>query len=342
MAKKRYTPPTFFEEILSSFSNTDLQHWLNDIGIQTFVGSSKRVFPLKGIKPIEVLNAFIKILNHKNVDIKTNYTWKGWHKKALLFEHKQQLVEINSDITVLAMGGGSWKITGSDGLWTNYLKEKEIVIKPFEASNCAYKINWPLQFIQTEEGKQLKNIAITCSQKEQKGEIVITKFGIEGGAIYALSKQIRKQLNLQNSAIIFLDLKPMFALEQIKSKLQNSQTKTIKKRLQETINLNPTQINLLNALLSKQEFTNLEILAFKIKKLPITLLGAAPIDEAISTVGGVCLTEIDSTFQLHKMPNTYFIGEMLDWDAPTGGYLLQACMSMGKYLGQKLNNTTFK
>ncbi len=341
MLKTRYTPASFFENILNAFSNLDLQNWLNNIGIQTFVGSSKRVFPNKGIKPIEVLTAFIQVLNNNKIAIKTNYTWKGWHSKALLFEHNQQLVEINADITVLALGGSSWKITGSNGLWVTYFKEKAIDMIPFEASNCAFKIEWTEQFIETEEGKQLKNIAISCGQKVKRGEVVITKFGIEGGAIYALSTEIRQLLKAQNKAQIFIDLKPTLTNEQIKTKLFTNHSKTIKQQLTQALNLNQTQINLLKATLSKQDFINLDTLALKIKKLPITITAAAPLNEAISTVGGIALSEIDDTLQLKKLPNTYCIGEMLDWDAPTGGYLLQGCFSMGNFLGKHLNKTTF-
>ena len=338
----RYTPSSFFENIISSFTNNDLRNWFHNIGIETHVGSSKRVFPLKGIKPIDVLNAILNVFKKKNVSIKTGHTWKGWKNNELLFETSDQSVTVKADITIFALGGGSWKVTGSDGTWTNYFAEKGIDIIPFQASNCAYEIKWRKEFISIAEGKSLKNISLKCGSKEKKGELVITKFGLEGGAIYALSPEIRKRLNSTNSAQLLLDLKPSLTLVEIKNKISHRGNKSITKHLENELNLNEVQIALLKSIISKEDFTNIETLSEKIKNLPLLITSASPIDEAISTVGGISLTEIDNTFQLKKLSNNYAIGEMLDWDAPTGGYLLQGCFSMGHYLAKKLNDSKVK
>ncbi len=322
----RYTPSEFFKNIITSFTNTDLRDWFNRIGIETFVGSSKRIFPIEGIKPIDVLNAILNELKKKNVDIKTNQRWKGFDDP-----------EIKADITIFALGGASWKVTGSDGAWTNYFSEKGIDIIPFQASNCAYEVKWKEEFISVAEGRSLKNISVKCDAKERNGELVITKFGLEGGAIYALSPEIRTHLNKEGFAKVNLDLKPSLTVEQIKDKFRARGNRTIKKLLIDRLSFDETQIELLKTILSKDDFTNLEILAQKIKVLPITLTSAAPIDDAISTVGGISLNEIDTNFQLKKLLNNYCIGEMLDWDAPTGGYLLQGCFSMGYCLAKHLN-----
>jgi predicted flavoprotein YhiN len=187
------------------------------------------------------------------------------------------------------------------------------------------------------EGKSLKNISISCDHKNKKGEVVITKFGIEGGAVYALSPQIRKHLQANEEAQLYIDLKPHLTYEQIRDKFSSRGNRSIKKLLIDRLSFDDVHIELLKTLLTKDEFTDLELLARKIKKLPITISSMAPIDEAISTVGGIPLTEIDTNFQLKKMQRNYVIGEMLDWDAPTGGYLLQGCFSMGHSLAQKLN-----
>ncbi len=336
----RYTPSNFFKNIISSFSNNDLRDWLKSIGIETYVGTSSRIFPTKGIKPIDVLNAILNELKRKNVNIKTNHIWKGWENDKLNFEGCPPLEGAGggSSITIFCLGGSSWKVTGSDGAWTNYFSKKGIDIIPFQASNCAYEVKWKEAFINIAEGKSLKNIAIKCDAKERKGELVITKFGLEGGAIYALSPKIRKHLNDEGTANVFLDLKPSLSLEQIKDKFSARGNRSIKKLLIDRLNFDDTQIELLKTLLSKDDFTYLEDLAKKIKNLPITITSSAPIDEAISTVGGIALSEIDSNFQLKKLPNNYCIGEMLDWDAPTGGYLLQGCFSMGYLLATFLNN----
>ncbi|MDP1743947.1 MAG: NAD(P)-dependent oxidoreductase [Bacteroidota bacterium] len=333
----RYTPASFFSSIITSFTNTDLRNWLTNIGIETFVGSSKRVFPLKGIKPIDVLNAILAVLKKKNVSIKTRHTWKGWNNNELIFETANQPINVKVDIAIFALGGGSWQVTGSDGSWTNYFSEKEIDIIPFQASNCAYEIKWGNEFIKIAEGASLKNISLKCGDKEKKGELVITRFGLEGGSIYALSAEIRKQLNSNNTAKIFLDLKPSLTVVEIKNKISNKGNKSLSKHLENELNLNPVQLALLKTVLSKTDFTNIETLSEKIKNLELIITSAAPVDEAISTVGGISLNEIDNNFQLKKLPGQYVIGEMLDWDAPTGGYLLQGCFSMGYFLAKRLN-----
>jgi predicted flavoprotein YhiN len=197
-------------------------------------------------------------------------------------------------------------------------------------------------FLDQAEGKALKNIAFSSLGKEKKGEAVITHTGIEGGAIYALSPQIRKQLADQGSAEVFLDLKPAFTLAEVKNKVEGGRgTKSWTKHLEDQLRLDKIKIALLKEILSKDEFMIPSRVAEKIKKLPLHIHSLAPLDEAISTVGGVSLQAIDSHFQLKAMPGNYVIGEMLDWDAPTGGYLLQGCFSMGNALGKYLNTSVF-
>lgn len=336
----RYTPAAFFPKIIAFFSNTDLRHWLASVGIPTVIGSSKRVFPEKGIKPVDVLEAILKVLKEKHVALNAKYLWKGWNSsRQLIFATHDQTTAITADIVVFALGGASWQATGSDGAWTNYFAEKGIEIVPFQASNCAYALKWKNEFLELAEGGALKNIALRCGDKEKKGELIITKFGLEGGAIYALSPQIRKQLREFKTAQLFIDLKPQLSSEQIKERFSTRGKRSVKKLLLDRLNLDDRQIALLKTMLPKEEYLDLESLAGKIKNLPLTITAAAPIDEAISTVGGISLTEIDETFQLKKLPHHYAIGEMLDWDAPTGGYLLQGCFSMGYYLGSKLNES---
>ncbi len=326
---KRYTPVSFIEPILRSFSNTDLQAWLLSIGIPTFTGTSKRIFPQKGIKPIEVLNAILKILKDKNVKLQTGYNWQGEEMKA--------------DITVYALGGASWKITGSDGSWTTFFQNKGIEIIPFQPSNCAFQINWSKNLISLASGLPLKNIALKSLDIRKEGEVVITDFGIEGSAIYALSPQIRKQLDEYKKAIVFIDLKPSLSLDKLIELLESKPASTtITKFLDSNLNLSKAQLALLKNLTVKEDFLNPSILAAKIKELPLEIIGMGPIDETISTVGGIALSEIDENFQLKKLPSHYAIGEMLDWDAPTGGYLLQACFSMGYKLSKYLNKTDSK
>ena len=255
----------------------------------------------------------------------------------MIFQTKNDLIKIKSDINIFALGGKSWSITGSDGAWQNEFEKKKINIIPFQASNCAYEIKFP-EAIKTQiEGKPLKNISITCNNKTIFGEAVLTQFGIEGNAIYALSSEIRNNINTNQEAAISIDFKPLISIENIIEKLVTPHKTSWTEYISKQLNLNKTQILLLKSHLNKEEFQNIKILAQSIKNFPLTIIGLAPIDEAISTIGGIDLKEIDENCQLNKMPNHYVIGEMLNWDAPTGGYLLQACFSMGYCLGKTLN-----
>ncbi|HET6225350.1 MAG TPA: TIGR03862 family flavoprotein [Bacteroidia bacterium] len=336
----RYTPSLFFLPLIQKFNNVDFQKWLKQIGIPTYIGTSKRVFPEKGIKPIAVLNAILQLIKQRNVSVKTQHTWKGWASdQQLILNNTRQDILINPDITVFALGGASWKVTGSDGYWLRYFDEKGIATLPFQASNCAVQINWPKSFLDLAEGESLKNVSLSCNSFSKKGEVVITKFGLEGNAIYSLSPEIRKELTLQGHATIFIDLKPALEIEKILKKIKHKGNKSLSKQLENEVNINKLQLSLLKLTLSKEEYTDTNILANTIKRLPLTITGLAPIDEAISTVGGINLSEINEHFELKKLPNHFVIGEMVDWDAPTGGYLLQGCFSFGYALATYLNSS---
>ncbi len=333
--KSRYTPVSFLDNALEHFSNTDLRAWLFSLGIPTFVGSSGRVFPEKGIKPIEVLKCIVGYLIEKNVKFEFKKTFTGWDKENSLEFNSNEIIK--SDYVVFALGGSSWKVTGSDGSWLNVFNKKGIDTGPFRSSNCAYKIKWDEKFIQNHEGKPLKNISISLNNKIQKGEAVITKFGIEGNAIYGLSPQIQAALASHNEVDVYVDFKPTVNLENVIEKITHSKS-TLTTTLKEKIKLSRAEIDLLKITRTKEEFLDIQTLAKFIKRFPLKILDSAPIDEAISTSGGVDLNAIDSNFELKKIKNHFCIGEMLDWDAPTGGYLIQACASTGVYLANYLNN----
>jgi uncharacterized flavoprotein (TIGR03862 family) len=333
---ERYTPSHFLQEALIDFDNFDFQKWIDTLGIPTYIGSSKRIYPKVGIKPIEVLNAILDALNKRGVSIQYQQTWTGWNNNNNLIFN--DAIEVQSDFTVFALGGGSWKVTGSDGTWLDLFKKHQVNVVPFKASNCAYGVNWNTDFMELYEGNPLKNIAVSCGDKSQKGEVVITRFGLEGNAIYAISPQIRVELNNQQKATIFLDLKPTLSYDDLLHKIKKSTLKKTSEKLQKELKLTLAQIGLLKTYLSKETYLNSELLAQNIKKLSIELTGSALLDEAISTTGGIKLDELDSNFELKMMKNHYCIGEMIDLDAPTGGYLLQSCFSMGVYLARHLNS----
>jgi uncharacterized flavoprotein (TIGR03862 family) len=330
----KYSPIGFLDDALLGFDNEQFRKWLKYIGIPTYVGSSKRIFPEKGIKPIKVLSTIKESILSKGHNILCNNEWKGWSDtNNLLFGGES---EIEADITVFCLGGGSWKVTGSDGSWTKQFANKGMNIKPFVPANCAYEVNWKSDFITKASGKPLKNIAIESLGHWVEGEAVITEFGIEGNAVYALTDQIQSQLNGNNIGLISIDLKPMISLSEIERRIANSRRK-VTEILSNDLKLEKVKIQLLKSILTKDEFLDSKVLANKIKSLSIEVLKTEVTDKAISTTGGLALEEVGDKYQLNRMPNSYAIGEMLDWNAPTGGYLLQACFSMGNRLALHLN-----
>jgi uncharacterized flavoprotein (TIGR03862 family) len=333
----RYHPKEFIAPFIKQFTNTDFRNWLQHIGIETYVGSSKRVFPKKGMKPIEVLQAIEKELEKNQVTIHYNHTWIGWKNDDLQFAHKQTTLTIKPDITVFALGGGSWKVTGSDGGWLTHFEKEHITTLPFVPSNCAYQIKWDKELLKLIEGQALKNCEFTCHGISKKGEAVLTQFGIEGSGIYALSKPIREQLLANKAASITIDFKPELSEMQVQQRLEAHSRLSIKDNLEKKLNLTPTQIHLLKLATTKEQYHSPATLSKLIKAYPLTITDFTPIDEAISTIGGIALTEVNKHLELTKLPNHYCIGELLDWDAPTGGYLLQACFSMGYSLAKYLN-----
>ncbi|WP_298956113.1 NAD(P)-dependent oxidoreductase [uncultured Nonlabens sp.] len=330
----KYTPKDFLSAALLNFTNQDFRNWLQQIGIPTFVGSSKRVYPVKGIKPIKVLNSIMNHLKQKGVEFKHEHIFSGWdvNNNPIINNHK-----IEYDYTVFALGGASWSVTGSNGDWLITFNNKSIKTKSFQASNCGYHIKWKSKFIELNEGEPLKNIAICCNDVVQKGEAVITKFGLEGNAIYGLSPQIRQQLITNSTATIFIDFKPSLSIEKVISKIKLSSHKTIKDILKKELKLSISQIDLLKYYLKKDSYLNTNTLANYIKRFPLNVVATASIEESISTVGGIDKKSLTANYELKNLPNQYCIGEMIDWDAPTGGYLLQACTSTGVFLAKHLN-----
>ncbi|WP_343330216.1 NAD(P)-dependent oxidoreductase [Polaribacter staleyi] len=331
---ERYTPTFFLKDALLSFTNDDFRNWLQSIGVPTYIGSSKRIYPEEGIKPITVINTILKHLKEKGISFKYEHTFSGWDAQNNLILNNKITP---SDYTVFSLGGASWRVTGSNGSWLETFQKKEVTTIPFEASNCAVNIDWKSNFINQNEGNPLKNITITCDNKTQKGEAIITKFGLEGNAIYGLSPQIRTQLKSSEKASIYIDFKPMLSLENIISKVINSTFKNTTQVLKKELKLSNSQIELLKTTLSKEDYLDIVTLSKNIKNFPLEIIGLGNINAAISTVGGIDLNAVDTHFQLHKIKNQYCIGEMLNWDAPTGGYLIQGCASSGVYLAKHFN-----
>ncbi len=332
---KRYEPSPFLMSALTQFTNQDFIQWLKNNDIPTFTGSSKRIFPVKGIKPIDVLKKIKNVLNVNKVTIHCNHAFSGWNSKNQIQFDNGKLIE--SDLTIYALGGASWKVTGSDGRWISLFSQKGIKTVPFIASNCTFNINWPTLFIKNHHGTPLKNISICINDKKQLGEVVITHFGLEGNAIYALSSEIQEAIARKVDPIIYIDFKPSLSQEIILDKLKHT-SQNITQTLKNKLKLPTAIIDLIKSKTSKDEFLQKATLARMIKSFPLKIIKAGPIDKAISTKGGISVNAVDSTFQLKKMKNHYCIGEMIDWNAPTGGYLIQGCVSMGFHLAKNLND----
>lgn len=331
----RFFPEQKLEKALNGFTNQELKKFYKEIGIPTFVGTSKRIFPEQGIKPIEVLNAIVEELRDFNVSIVNNHEWDNWDSDAnLLFKNGNT---IKSDIVVFSLGGGSWKVTGSDGTWIDAFEKKGISTTAFKAANCAFNVKWPTEISDNFLGTPLKNIAISVNNKYQKGELVITEFGLEGNAIYALSKEIQDHIEKDGHAQIYVDLKPNLTEGKVLEKLRSTKEKRTTDALRKDLKLSNAELKLLKTSTTKEEFLDLVFMSKLIKKFPIKVLAAAPIDEAISTYGGVSFDALTEYFELKEISNHFCIGEMVEWNAPTGGYLLQACCSMGVYLAKHLN-----
>ena len=331
------------KKAVQRFDAVALQNWFLKMGIKTYVGTSGRVFPERGIKPIEVLEKLKAAMLTNGVKIHTNHTFIGFDKKIQPIveyrnknlPHSVKSVSIKANQYIFGLGGGSWKITGSNSEWLNYFKDIDIETKPFESSNCGLNCDFNPEFIQKFEGKPLKNIQISINDYKIKGEALITKYGLEGNAIYPIVPLVRKSLKNNSKTSIYIDLKPNNSTKELLQKITNKKIAT--KNYGYVFNLEKVQIQLLKNTLSKKDYLNPLSFAKQIKNVPVIIQSLRPVEEAISTVGGIVMSQINSSFNLIKQPHISIIGEMLDWDAPTGGFLLQTCFSSGYSVASSLD-----
>lgn len=311
----------FLRPAIEHFTPQDLRDWCHDLGEDTFVGTSGRVFP-KSFKASPLLRAWLSRLQSYGVTFHYNFEWTGQ--------------DLGADITILALGGASWPRLGSDAAWTKILTDKGIIINPFRPANSGFLSNWSDIFKNKFAGYPVKSITLTHGDNTTHSEMMITANGVEGGGIYALSKFIRNDIEQNQSTTLYIDFKPNIPQEKIEKMLNAPRGRdSFSNYLRKVLGLSPVMIGLL------QEDRNITTLnradlASRIKNYPLHLNGVADIDRAISSAGGIALHEVDENFQLKKLPNTYAIGEMLDWEAPTGGYLLQATFSMAVWVGKSL------
>jgi uncharacterized flavoprotein (TIGR03862 family) len=318
---------------LAKFTPADLRAWSQELGIETFVGTSGRVFPAK-MKASPLLRAWLKRLQNNGVKINTRHVWKGWEDHSFLFETTNGEIKIKRDAVVLALGGASWPRLGSSGAWVHWLELAGVKVETFRPANCGFEVNWSSHFREKFNGRPIKSVVLTFKDFSSQGEFIVTRQGVEGSLIYAVSSRLRDEIDSKGIATIMLDLAPDWSREKLIKALSHPRgSRSLSSHLEKSIGFKGVKVGLLHEFMSKESLSNNEKVAGAIKELFISLIGIRPIEEAISSAGGVKFEELDSRLMIKKIPGVFCAGEMLDWEAPTGGYLLTACMATGRAAG---------
>jgi len=328
----------WIEPMLKEFGANELRAWAQELGIETFIGTSGRVFPVN-MKASPLLRAWLKRLQSNGVTIHTRHRWIGWNEdQALRFKTVDGEILVKADAVILALGGGSWRRLGSDGAWVSWLEQAGVKVEALKPSNCGFDVAWSSHFKEKFQGHPLKSVVLSFESFRQQGEFVITKHGVEGSLIYACSASIRDAIAAQGTTNIQLDLAPNLMRDDVLKKLSKPRgSKTMASHLEKMVGIKGVKAGLLREFLSKDDFASgasVERLTDAIKNLSVPLIAPRPLDEAISSAGGILFEELDEHLMLKKIPGVFCAGEMLDWEAPTGGYLLTACFASGRVAGQ--------
>jgi uncharacterized flavoprotein (TIGR03862 family) len=317
--------------LLEAFGPEQVRQWCASLGQETFVGSSGRVFP-RALKASPLLRAWLRRLGDRGVQIRLRHEFQGFSGDAVRFGTPDGPVEIKADVMVLALGGASWPRLGADGGWVAPLNVIGLESSPLRPANSGVFVGWSPFFVEKFQGEPLKNIALRFGGLSAKGEAVATRRGLEGGAVYALSGAIRDALAAGEDAVLQVDLRPDFSIEEILKRLSRPRGKTsLANYLRKILGLGPAAIALLRE--SGSLPTETAALAALIKAVPLKITGVGGLERAISTAGGVLLETLDENLMALSRPGLFLAGEMLDWEAPTGGYLLTACLATGRAAG---------
>jgi len=326
--------------LLKNFGVEALCEWVHGLGINTFVGSSGRIFPTT-MKAAPLLRAWLHRLRTSGVRFHMRHRWCGWtdDRSGLRFTTPQEEVIVEADAVVLALGGGSWARLGSDGAWMPLLAQRGVSTAPLLAANCGFDVGWSEHFSSRFAGHPLKSVVLSVRDADgnfhkRQGDLVVTSNGLEGGPIYALSAILRDEISRCGEATIYIDLSPGKDRQKVLVEVAHARgSRSMSSHLQSRAKLKGVKTGLLRELLPVSDFDQAERLACAIKSLPLRLIAPRPLDEAISTAGGVEFAALDSQLMLRAIPGVFCAGEMLDWEAPTGGYLLTACFSSGHNAG---------
>jgi uncharacterized flavoprotein (TIGR03862 family) len=328
--------------LLEAFPPDALCQWIHGLGVETFVGSSGRVFP-KDMKAAPLLRAWLHRLRETGVRFHVRHRWQGWTDDgALHFASPQGELNVGADAVVLALGGGSWAKLGSDGTWAPLLLQRGAEVAPLLPSNCGFDVanGWSAHLRTRFAGQPLKTVALRFTDAagqahERRGELMLSDSGIEGSLVYALSAPLRDTIAAQGAVTVQLDLAPDKTLDRVMAEVAHPRgARSLSSHLQSRAGIKGAKMALLRELLSPDRLNEPAQLAHAIKSLSITLVAPRPLDEAISSAGGVRFEALDEQLMLRQLPGVFCAGEMLDWEAPTGGYLLTACFASGRAAGQ--------
>ncbi|MBS1208566.1 MAG: flavoprotein family/uncharacterized flavoprotein family [Proteobacteria bacterium] len=326
--------------LLAAFGPDALRAWIHDLGISTFVGSSGRVFP-DDMKAAPLLRAWLHRLRERGVTFHVRHRWLGWDEAgALQFSTPTGPLTVHPAASILALGGASWPQLGSDAAWVPLLAKHDIALAPLQPANCGFDLNWSEHFRSRFAGQPVKTVKARCldpegHEWEKSGEFMITETGVEGGLIYALSAPLRDSLGAAQGSTLYLDLLPDRSAAWVAAEVAHPRgSRSLSSHLQSRLGLKGVKMGLLHECLDKDTFQDPAQLAAAIKALPLRLKTTRPIAEAISTAGGVRIEALDTHLMLKALPGVFCAGEMLDWEAPTGGYLLTGCFASGYAAGQ--------
>ena len=324
---------------LEVFDADAVRAWIHGLGIETFVGSSGRVFPLE-MKAAPLLRAWLHRLREGGVRFHMRHRWLGWRDGRLLMSAPEGEMQVDADATILALGGASWARLGSDGAWMPLLAERGVEVAPLAPANCGFDTDWSAHFSSRYAGQPLLTVAMGWRAQDgqlawRKGQFVVTQTGIEGSLVYALSALLRDGIARDGSATVWLDLAPDLSAERVEAEVTRPRgSRSMSSHLQSRLGIKGVKAGLLHECLSREDYAIPSRLAAAIKRLPVKLLRTRPIDEAISSAGGVRFEALAADgAMLRALPGVFVAGEMVDWEAPTGGYLLTACFAGGRASG---------
>jgi uncharacterized flavoprotein (TIGR03862 family) len=324
------TASTWLRPALDAFGPDDVRRWADELGVGTFVGSSGRVFP-RAMKASPLLRAWLRRLEAQGVRVLTRHRWTGFASDGLAFETPDGVKIVRSDATLLALGGASWPRLGSDGSWMPWLAGKGVATAGFRPANCGFDVVWSELFRERFAGAPLKSVTATSDAGTIPGEFVISRHGIEGSLVYAHAAALRDRLETRGAAALTLDLTPGRTENRLSKDLARQSGKaSLSNRLRKGADIDGVKAALLRELANADDLADPDSLARLIKELPVPVAGPRPIAEAISSAGGVRVESIDGGFMLKAIPGVFVAGEMLDWEAPTGGYLLTGCLTTGR------------